>query len=77
MTKGRNDDIISGWQAIADHLEVSVRTAQRYGHEKGMPFKQPGGARSMPFASKSAIDAWLLGSYQEKPLSDPDAEETT
>lgn len=43
MTKDRNGDIISGWQAIADHLEVSVRTAQRYGHEKGMPFKQPGG----------------------------------
>ncbi|MCB1153354.1 hypothetical protein KDL45_06870 [bacterium] len=66
MRPQRNHDILSGWQDIADYLERSVRTCQRYAKCNGMPIRQPAGPGSAPFASKHELDAWRMGLDPER-----------
>lgn len=48
-----------GWKAIAQCLGVSVRTAQRYALERGLPIRRVGPARGeVIFTTARALRAW-------------------
>jgi hypothetical protein len=57
----KNDDILSCWKEIADYLDRSVRTCQRWVKIRGLPVSYPGGTKSSPYASKAALDLWRMG----------------
>jgi hypothetical protein len=58
----RNEDLLSGWQEIADYLDKSIRTVQRWARLKGMPVRHPAGNGSTPHASKKNLENWALHS---------------
>ena len=49
---------LTSWKDIADHLEVNVRTAQRWEEERGLPVRRLGGQRGRVVASVGELDAW-------------------
>jgi hypothetical protein len=49
---------LSGWKAIADYLEVSIRTAQQREKELGLPVHHEAGLRGRVFADPDELDAW-------------------
>ena len=55
-----NHDELSSWKEIADHLRKSVRTAQRYERELGMPVHRLPPPAVDVRASRAEIDAWRL-----------------
>jgi len=56
-----DSDRLSGWKEIAAHLCRSVRAAQRWEHELGLPVKRvKTAAGHVVFASRSELDAWLV-----------------
>ena len=60
----RRDDSapLDGWKAIAEHLGKSVRTAQRWRSEFGMPVHRIGDRdREHVYAYRSELDAWRRG----------------
>jgi TolB-like protein/Tfp pilus assembly protein PilF len=61
-----NDELLEGWKAIADHLDKTERTVQRWEKTKGLPVRRlKSGSpeeQSRVFAYKSELDAW----WQEK-----------
>ncbi|MBZ0271219.1 hypothetical protein K8I61_04235 [bacterium] len=61
MKPVRNDDVLGCWQEIADYLERSVRTCQRWSKTRGLPVYFPAGEGTSPYASKAALDAWRFG----------------
>lgn len=55
-----DSDRLSGWKEIAAHLRRSVRAAQRWEHELGLPVKRVKTvAGQVVFASRADLDAWL------------------
>jgi len=55
-----DSDRLSGWKEIAAHLRRSVRAAQRWEHELGLPVKRVKTvAGQVVFASCTDLDAWL------------------
>jgi hypothetical protein len=51
--------LLDGWKAIADHLGKSVRTAQRWNQDFGLPVRRLGtGAREHVYAYGAELDAW-------------------
>lgn len=51
---------LDSWKEIADYLKRDVRTAIRWGKERGLPVHRvPGGKRQAVFAYPHEIDAWL------------------
>lgn len=55
-----DSDRLSGWKEIAAHLRRSVRAAQRWEHELGLPVKRVKTvAGHVVFASRTELDAWL------------------
>ena len=56
----RNEDLLSGWKEIADYLNKSIRTVQRWAGKKGLPVMYPAGMGSTPHASKKSLDNWAL-----------------
>lgn len=62
-------DRLDGWQEIADHVGVSVRAAQRYARELGMPVYRltPRKVR----AYKSRLDAWESRKADPAPAAAP------
>lgn len=55
-----DSDRLSGWKEIAAHLRRSVRAAQRWEHELGLPVKRVKTvAGQVVFASRAELDAWL------------------
>jgi len=61
-----------GWKAIAGHLQVSVRTAQRWERLGALPVHRPAhGSQGSVFALGAELDAWMTGH------SDEDRPETT
>ncbi len=51
---------LESWKEVARFLEVSVRTAQLWEHERGLPVRRlPGAKRSRVFAFQDEIQAWL------------------
>ncbi len=51
---------ISGWKDIAKHLNTSVRTAQRWEQELGLPVHHAGSAKGYSvFAYSGELESWL------------------
>ena len=72
MPKSRLDS----WKAIAEYLERSLRTVQRWHASHGLPVHHFGGSKGSVFAYAEEIDQWLVGLSQDMrtgPL-DEDAE---
>jgi TolB-like protein/Tfp pilus assembly protein PilF len=65
-TEIENDELLEGWKAIADHLDKTERTVQRWEKTKGLPVRRlkSGSPEEMSrvFAYKSELNAW----WQEK-----------
>jgi hypothetical protein len=58
ISNGRLDS----WKDIAAYLGRDVRTAIRWGKEKGLPVRRvPGGKRQAVFAYTAELDSWLRG----------------
>lgn len=56
------DDLLEGWKAIADHLNKTERTVQRWEKSKGLPVRRLTSGSpeelSRVFAYKRELDAW-------------------
>jgi hypothetical protein len=53
---------LDSWKDIAAYLGRDVRTAIRWGKEKGLPVRRvPGGKRQAVFAYTAELDSWLRG----------------
>ncbi len=58
-TSRRDPDLLDGWKAIADYLGKSIRTAQRWRSEFGLPVHRLGGQEGEGvYAFRSEIDEW-------------------
>lgn len=68
-------EMLEGWKAIADHLDKTERTVQRWEKTKGLPVRRlKSGSpeeQSRVFAYKSELDAW----WQDR-LSKPDDDDS-
>lgn len=72
MVGDDHTDRLMGWKAIAGHLQVSVRTAQRWERVGSLPVHRPGsGSQGSVFGTRSELDAWMAGHV------DADRSETT
>lgn len=49
---------LTSWKEIADHLGVTVRTAQKWENERGLPVRRLPGPRGMVRASVAELEAW-------------------
>jgi Tol biopolymer transport system component len=55
-------ECVETWKAIADYLGRTIRTAQRWEHEEGLPVHRHKHAdRDSVYAFKDELDAWLTG----------------
>ncbi len=52
--------LLSSWKEIAAHLGVSVRTAQNWEAERGLPVRRVPGGRGRVVVYVSELDAWLI-----------------
>jgi len=52
---------LSGWEQIAAHLGVSVRTAQVYEREQGLPIRRLPGPKGRVWAFADELGSWNLG----------------
>lgn len=59
---------LSSWKEIADRLDVSVRTAQLWEKDRGLPVRRLPGSRGRVFVRVDEIETWLL---TEKPSLAP------
>jgi hypothetical protein len=55
---GENGRELVSWQEIADHLGITVRAAQRWERERGLPIRRLPGKRSIVSANRAEVDAW-------------------
>ena len=62
LDERRVSDLLEGWKAIADHLDKTERTVQRWEKNKGLPVRRlradPREDQPRVYAYKSEIDAW-------------------
>jgi len=67
-----DEDLLEGWKAIADHLDKTERTVQRWEKSKALPVRRLRASsaeeQGRVFAFKSELDAW----WQEL-LTEPDS----
>lgn len=49
---------LTSWKEIADYLGVSVRTAQTWEHERGLPVQRMAGERGRVLALSQDLDLW-------------------
>ena len=55
-----DDRRVHGWKGIGAHLGVSVRTAERWHHQWGLPVHRATlGERTNVWAATGELDAWL------------------
>lgn len=63
-----NRGFIIGWKEIAQYLNKSVRTVQRYEKELMLPVRRTAGSKGPVMAAKADLDRWVLAaSMQETP----------
>ena len=72
MSKARLDS----WKSIADYLERSPRTVQRWHSFHALPVHHFGGCKGSVFAYAEEIDRWLMSLAQENRLSDVSGDDT-
>jgi hypothetical protein len=53
-----NQHPLDSWKAIADHLGVTVRTAQRWESERGLPVRRLPGVKGRVIADPGQLDRW-------------------
>lgn len=51
-------DRLDSWKEIADYLRRSVRTAQRWEREAGLPVRRVSAAQSAVYAFREELDGW-------------------
>lgn len=69
--RSADEDLLSGWDAIADFLETSTKNAHRWEQKDDLPILRPGHGRKGPvFASKRALRAWRTGGIASAIISD-------
>jgi len=56
---------LDSWKSIAQYLERSPRTVQRWHASNALPVHHLGGAKGSVFAFAEEIDRWLVGFYDE------------
>jgi len=56
---------LDSWKSIADYLERSARTVQRWHAFHGLPVHHFGGCKGSVFAYSEEIDRWLLNQAEE------------
>ena len=56
---------LDSWKSIADYLQRSTRTVQRWHANQGLPVHHFRGLKGGAFAYPNEIDAWLSG-FTEK-----------
>lgn len=56
---GQNSPLLSSWKEIAAYLGVSVRTAQKWEVERGLPVQRVPGGRGRVLVTVDALNAWL------------------
>lgn len=61
---GSERPVLSSWKEIAEYLGVSVRTAQLWERERGLPVRRMPGEKSRVIAYREEIDAWLKTASQ-------------
>lgn len=61
---------LDSWKSIADYLERSARTVQRWHACHGLPVHHLGGCKGSVFAYAEEIDRWLMSLAQENRLGD-------
>lgn len=58
--------ILSGWKQIANYMQCSVRTAQRW-EEYGLPVRRPiRGGRGQVVAQSADIESWLRSNQLQR-----------
>lgn len=66
---------LNSWKEIADRLDVSVRTAQLWEKERGLPVRRVPGPRGRVFIRVAELEEWLhstgVPSLLERPTSSP------
>lgn len=56
----KNDDVLSGMEAIARYMDVSQRTVIRWEAAHGLPLMRPAGVAKV-YAYKSKLELWRSG----------------
>lgn len=59
------------WKDVANYLGVSVRTAQLWESQRGLPVRRLPGEKARILAIPDEIDAWKVGHPQPAPSSQP------
>lgn len=52
---------LTSWKEIAQHLDVTVRTAQVWEKQRGLPVRRMPGRRSRVYLRLDEYEDWLLG----------------
>jgi thioredoxin-like negative regulator of GroEL len=65
---------LDSWKSIADYLERSPRTVQRWHTTHGLPVHHFGGCKGSVFAYSHEIDRWLTSLGEESRGSDSDGD---
>lgn len=72
---GGNGDRLDGWKEIAVYVGKTIRTAQRWERELGMPIHRiPGTARDIVYALRTEIDAWRVTIETTKATTEPESQ---
>ena len=58
---------LGSWKEIAQHLGVTVRTAQKWGAVRGLPVKRAAGQKGRVWATTEELDRWQ-GQALRQPL---------
>lgn len=75
MSAGGERTRLSGWKEIANYLDVTVRTAQLWERNQGLPVHRlSGGARARVHAYTDELEMWLQG-RSEPPSKEANAQE--
>ena len=52
------NEVLNSWKEIASYLQVSVRTAQLWEAQRGLPVRRVPGGRGVVWAHPAELDAW-------------------
>ena len=70
-TGGTERRELSTWGEIAEHLGVSIRTAQHWEKDKGLPVRRLAGEKGRVWAIPVELDRWREAHLVEKPTERP------
>jgi hypothetical protein len=68
MSQQMESHQLKTWKEIATHLRVSVRTAQNWERDRGLPVRRIVGEKSQVRALAGELDAWWASQEQQPPV---------